>query len=72
MGSSTDGQERRCAHCGELLGVYEPLVILIDGLNHGTTSLAVLGEPPDNRLALLHQACHQGAAFDTPSQPDAA
>jgi hypothetical protein len=54
-----------CAHCGEVIGVYEPLIALVDGLPLETSLLA---EPGSARSAddRFHRACfvevHEGEA----------
>ena len=52
--------ERRCAACGEVLGVYEPLVVVVDGERAGRTSFAALGPLPNDRIVLLHESCFAG------------
>ena len=53
---------RRCVHCDEPVGVYEPLVWLTPaGPVHG--SLLQLREAPefdDDAATLMHAACHAG------------
>lgn len=50
-------QGRNCAYCGDVLGVYEPLVVLIRGEQAGRTSLAALGRLPAGDLVLIHEHC---------------
>ena len=50
-------QPMRCGRCGEVIGIYEPLVLAHDGLARATS---VAGEPyiaaePGERF---HRACH--------------
>jgi hypothetical protein len=45
----------RCEHCGELIGVYEPLVSVPDGGR--LTSIAAEPELLEARVALRHAAC---------------
>jgi hypothetical protein len=51
----------RCHHCGEPIGVYEPLVTLVDGHEHETSRLA---EP---HAASVFSACYHRECFDTGS-----
>jgi hypothetical protein len=46
----------RCARCGEVIGVYEPLVALIDGRPLETSLLAELAPDPAAGT-LFHRAC---------------
>lgn len=48
---------RTCASCGEVVGVYEPLVLVIGGEIRETSWAA---EPKDDALAGVwyHEACH--------------
>jgi hypothetical protein len=52
-----DQQPLRCAHCGDVIGVYEPLVVVHDGVARTTSAAAEphLGEEPGERF---HRACH--------------
>lgn len=68
---TSDGPLRRCGYCGEVLGIYETLVVLVDGRPAATTSLAALGEPREGVL-LVHSACHQADSEDEPPGPAAA
>ena len=57
-------QERlRCAHCGDVVGVYEPAVIVVNGVAH-TTSLAAGPDLPRDGAHVYHHACSIGAAPD--------
>ena len=47
----------RCARCGEVIGVYEPLVHVLDGIAD-TTSRAASPEIAHTRGAVYHAACH--------------
>lgn len=51
----------RCAHCGELIGVYEPMaVIMTDGTINLTSRLAFGDTRLDSeRLLVLHKTCHE-------------
>lgn len=58
MRRGEDGfQGRYCAHCGDVLGVYEPLVVIVAGTHAGRTSLAALGELSED-VVLMHERCH--------------
>ena len=50
-------QGRRCAKCGDVVGAYEPVVVVIDGEHAGRTSLAALGPVPDDQVVLMHESC---------------
>ena len=48
----------KCAYCGEVIGVYEPMVAVVDGKAH-TTSLAAETEAADAGAALrYHRDCY--------------
>jgi hypothetical protein len=48
-----------CAWCGEVIGVYEPMVVVVDRQAH-ETSLAVEGESAELAGALrYHRACYE-------------
>jgi hypothetical protein len=63
-GPSLDAQGRTlCASCGDVIGVYEPMVVLTDGCAR-TTSIAAEGSRhgADTRLHLdCHLEAHDGA-----------
>jgi hypothetical protein len=46
----------RCAHCGEVIGVYEPLVALVDGR---ASESSLVAEPACDRDAdaCFHREC---------------
>jgi hypothetical protein len=49
----------RCAGCGEVIGVYEPLVHVVDGIAHRTSRAAdpqLAATQPD---ACYHLACSE-------------
>jgi len=48
----------RCEHCGEVIGVYEPLVALIDGCAR-ETSRALEPETASRRGDCYHRACYE-------------
>ncbi len=47
----------RCAACGDALGVYEPIVVVIDGEDAGRTSFGALGPLPNDEIVLMHESC---------------
>jgi hypothetical protein len=55
----------RCHHCGDVIGVYEPLIALIDGQTHETSragaqdSAAVVEE-------YYHRDCYTGSQRGDP------
>lgn len=50
--------ELRCQHCGDLIGVYEPLVRLADGHPH-ETSRAAHPNPGDCGVPCFHRSCYE-------------
>jgi hypothetical protein len=53
----------RCAHCGDVIGTYEPMVALIDGHARDTSKAAEIGN--EGRLGdCYHQACYPHARGD--------
>jgi hypothetical protein len=62
MGASEHVQRRlHCGRCGEVIGIYEPLVVLEDGAARQTSyaaepGLIEMGE------AVFHRACHEQLA----------
>jgi hypothetical protein len=60
----------RCAHCHDVIGVYEPLV-MVEGA--GTRTSGRLQEPPEPAAgaAPYHAGCHELAAVPV-SLPSAA
>lgn len=53
----------RCKHCGEVIGVYEPLVRLLDGRVHETSR--ALG-PSHQAGEHYHRACYERLEGDEP------
>jgi len=56
---SEHGQPLRCAACGDVVGVYEPLVEVLDGLPRRTSR----GSEPDvcrSGGECYHVACFEG------------
>lgn len=46
----------RCEHCGEVIGVYEPLVRILDGRPHHTSRAL---EPSSQDGEHYHRACFE-------------
>jgi hypothetical protein len=53
----------RCHRCGEVIGVYEPLVMLLDGRAR-ETSRALEPATADRDGDCYHRACYQGPGED--------
>jgi hypothetical protein len=56
-----------CHRCGEPIGVYEPLLTLLDGRPHETSRAA---EPRDARLLngeCFHRDCFEAIEFSEPT-----
>jgi hypothetical protein len=52
----TSSERYRCARCDEVIGVYEPMVVIVDGeALHG--SRAALGDAPASDGPRYHGAC---------------
>ncbi len=47
----------RCAHCGEVLGVYEHLVHVIDDIPYETSRAAAPQTSPSTAGLLYHAGC---------------
>ena len=57
----------RCRHCGEPIGVYEPLIALVEGRAHETSRAA--GHRSDDRDAdCYHRACYESRQGDDAGQ----
>jgi hypothetical protein len=58
VGATTVDDRPRCSKCGLVIGVYEPLIALVDGATQETSMAA----QPDVKFArgdtLYHRACH--------------
>jgi hypothetical protein len=48
-----------CRRCGEVIGVYEPMVVLSEG-DQGVTSVAALQSEPSAAEACFHLDCFAG------------
>jgi hypothetical protein len=64
------GPPLRCDRCGDLIGVYEPLVALEDGTARGT-SLAAEGHA-GGAATYRHRACHLRDGGVTPPEDSGA
>lgn len=54
-------QTSRCSRCGDVIGVYEPLVI-VEGGGPRESSLAAEPALADASAKLYHQGCHAASA----------
>jgi hypothetical protein len=56
----------RCRHCEDVIGVYEPMIVLCDGRARGTSRAA---EPSvgDDAGECYHRACYVHADGGDPS-----
>jgi hypothetical protein len=54
----------RCPHCGEVIGVYEPLVVVIDGVPRETSRAAEPEVSATAGRAIYHSACHESLDGD--------
>ena len=52
----------RCAACGDALGVYEAIVVVVDGEDAGRTSFAALGPLPNDEIVVMHESCFSNRA----------
>jgi hypothetical protein len=53
----------RCHHCGDVIGTYEPMIVVADGETRNTSRAAELatGEPTGE---CYHQSCYAHANHD--------
>jgi hypothetical protein len=56
----------RCAHCEDVIGVYEPTIVLRDGAPHGTSAAA-----ERDVQVLLDGECYHLACFTPATGRDA-
>ncbi len=58
-------QALRCDHCGDVIGVYEPLVRVLDGRAYESSRAR---EPacPTGGGEHYHRACYEGLSEDQP------
>jgi hypothetical protein len=62
MQSDSHPPAPRCAHCGEVIGVYEPLVAMVEGVPYKTSRAAESGLLPTG--ATYHGACYESLDDD--------
>jgi hypothetical protein len=55
----------RCQHCGDVIGVYEPLIAVIDGKTH-VTSRACVQDSAAVVEECYHRDCYEGSQRDDP------
>ncbi len=55
--SSAQASPLRCRHCDEVIGVYEPMVVVSRGLPVRTSLTARKDDPPDAHEACFHADC---------------
>ena len=55
----------RCEHCGDVIGVYEPMVRVLDGRAH-ESSRAREPASSDRRGKHYHRACYEHLSEDQP------
>jgi hypothetical protein len=58
----------RCERCGDVIGVYEPLIALRDGIAH-ETSRAADPKASSSGAGCFHRACYQRRESDH-TRPD--
>jgi hypothetical protein len=61
------GQPMRCGRCGEVIGIYEPVVLLIHG-SARTTSAAAEPRVGDKPGPHFHRACYADSPAVLPAQ----
>jgi hypothetical protein len=49
----------RCAYCGDVIGVYEPAVVVLDGAAHRMTSRAAEPDVVERASERYHRACYR-------------
>jgi hypothetical protein len=57
--SSLPGGSPRCAHCGAVVGVYEPATQVVGELEWTTSRAADPGLSPDSPGSLFHASCYE-------------
>jgi hypothetical protein len=61
--------DRRCAHCGEVIGVYESIrVVLSDGTSQRGSKLTLRGALDSPGNIAVHEACY--APYQTERETD--
>jgi hypothetical protein len=61
-------EEWRCHHCSEVIGVYEPMVVLHDGVAVRTSRAAAEVEPPSGKPC-FHSECFASFHGDASARP---
>ncbi len=51
-----------CAHCGDVIGVYEPMVVVIDGQAQETSQAAISELTEVAGAIYYHRACYEKTA----------
>lgn len=60
MNTSEPPAQPCCHHCGDVIGVYEPLVMVVDGLAHQSSRASELERESPGRVGnCYHSACYQ-------------
>jgi hypothetical protein len=55
-----DGRIPRCRRCGDVIGAYEPMVLVTDGRAR-ITSRAAVGDRPAHESECFHERCYADA-----------
>jgi hypothetical protein len=55
QGNPTDDR-LRCAHCGDVIGAYEPMIVILDGEAHATSRSAEQSRGTGGEH--YHQGCY--------------
>jgi hypothetical protein len=55
----------RCTHCGEVIGVYEPLIAISDGRAY-ETSLAAGAPGAGHKTGCFHRVCYDAHRHTRP------
>jgi hypothetical protein len=63
LGTVRPAKAPTCAHCGDVIGVYEPLILTRDGQVR-ETSLAAERDLPLARATHFHRACYTARERD--------
>jgi len=56
----------RCTACDDVIGIYEPMVVVDAGIARSTSFAADHGRAPSATAARYHESCYQ-AATGTPA-----
>lgn len=52
------GDPWRCEHCADVIGGYEPLVLVVDGQAHETSRAAIKDGTVGERVRRYHRECY--------------